>query len=527
MADLLETTQEIHVDFYFSEYHHIWQKQYDAWTRNTVIYPKYKTDDYVLSADEVFLVLKYKRPDGTVLSYGDIDNTDEHIWIREDGNIEIAFDSNMLYCYGKGELSVQIFSKADEQKMSSSNINVLIMPAAFQMEDIEDSDEIDILTKIIEFYKKAYYAYASNSSELSELIEEVEKLRNNATYPVDKVLMENSDYPIANSAVAKEINNIRILIGQMNKIPIVTAEHHWQEEGTDIHEINGLSEYAGLVTVQFYATADYHKGDRFYVDGEFYTPLMSDGTAPEDGLFKAGVCISAIVNQDNRSINFKGGSRGTIISGGQTDFTVVTATRDKVMSGYKFYNSEGELDTGNAFAVNTTAEDEHIMFGKSAYAQDGTYLIGTAFKETTTASPNTIAEGYTAYDNLGNLITGVNAGMYRIATGTFETPTGINITIPVITGFTPRYIFAVSYNNYYSMGVYGLTIGGTGSNNMWIGGIVSNYQTPIGCKDVFRPTTRGFEVSFKETNMTQGSTTINKNWFTFFGGKTCNFVAFG
>ena len=130
------------------------------------------------------------------------------------------------------------------------------------------------------------------------------------------------------------------------------------------------------MTVQFYATADYKKGDRFYIDGEYYTPLMSDGTAPEDGLFKAGACISAVVNQNNRSINFKGGSKGTILNLGQTDFTVVTATRDKVLSGFKFYNSEGELDTGNAFSVNTTATDADLMFGKSAYTQDGTYLIG-------------------------------------------------------------------------------------------------------------------------------------------------------
>lgn len=433
----------------------------------------------------------------------------------------------MLNFYGVGELSVQIFTKEDETKMSSSNIKVIILSAAFQMEDIEDSKEIDVLTKIIEFYKKAYYAYSSNQQELGSLITEVEKLRNNTTYPVDSTLMPDSNYPISNKAVAKAISDLHLLIGQMNKIPIVTAEHHWQEENTDIHELNGLSDYRDLVTVQFYATADYHKNDRFYIDGEFYTPLMSDGTAPEDGLFKAGACVSAVVNQNNRSINFKGGSKGTIINVGQTDFTVVTATRDKVMSGYKFYNNLGELDTGNAFAVNTTATNSDIMFGKSAYAQDGTYLIGSAFSQETTASPNTIAAGYTAYDNLGNLIVGANTGMYRMATGTFETPTSINVTIPVITGFAPRYIFAVSYNNYYSMGVYGMTISGINSNNIWIGGIVSNYQTPISCKDVFRPTTRGFEVSFKETNMAQGQTTINKNWFTFFGGKTCNFVAFG
>lgn len=394
------------------------------------------------------------------------------------------------------------------------------------MEDIADCEEIDALTKIIEFYKKAYYAYSSNQQELNSLIEEVEKLRNNTTYPVDQTLINDSKYPISNAAVSAAINDIHLLIGNMNKIPIVTSEH-WQEEGTDIHELNGLSDYQNLVTVQFYATADYKKGDRFYIDGEYYTPLMSDGTAPEDGLFKAGACISAVVNQNNRSINFKGGSKGTILNLGQTDFTVVTATRDKVLSGFKFYNSEGELDTGNAFSVNTTATDADLMFGKSAYTQDGTYLIGSAFQQETTASPNTISEGYTAYDNKGNLIVGTNAGMLRMATGTFETPTGIDITIPVITGFTPRYIFAVSYNNYYSVGVYGMTIGGINSSNMWIGGMVSNYQTPISCRDVFRPTTRGFEVTFKETNMTAGATTINKNWFTFFGGKTCTYVAFG
>ena len=501
MTDLLETTQELHVDFYFKEYHYILQKQYDAYTRNTIIYPKYKTDDYVLNPDEVFLILKYQRPDGTPLAYGDIDNTDEHIRIREDGNIEIAFDSNMLNFYGTGEASVQIFSKSDEKKMSSSNIKVIIMPAAFQMEDIEDSDEIDVLTKVIEFYKKAYYAYASNQQEMNALIEEIEKLRNNTTYPVDKTLISDSPYPVANSTITSEVNKIHLMIGNMNKIPIVTAEHHWQEENTDIHELNGLSDYRNLVMVQFFATADYKKGDRFYIDGEFYTPLMSDGTTPDTGLFVAGTCTSAVVNQNNRTINFKGGSKGTIVNYNQTDFTVVTSTRNTVLSGYKFFNSAGELDTGNAFSVNTTATENDLMFGKSAYMQNGTYLIGKALSQATTATPSTIAKGYTAYNNLGELIEGTNTGMYRIATGTFETPTAIDVSIPVITGFTPKYIMAVSYNNYYSMGVFGLSIDGAKTNNVWIGGMVSNYQTPISCKDVFRPTTKGFEVIFKETNL--------------------------
>lgn len=108
MNDLLNTTQELHVDFYFKEYKYILQKQYDAYTRNVVIYPKYKTDDYVLNPSEVFLILKYSRPDGRPLAYGDIENNDEHVFIREDGNIEVVFDSNMLNYYGTGELQVQI-----------------------------------------------------------------------------------------------------------------------------------------------------------------------------------------------------------------------------------------------------------------------------------------------------------------------------------------------------------------------------------------------------------------------------------
>ena len=81
------------------------------------------------------------------------------------------------------------------------------------MEDIADCEEIDALTKIIEFYKKAYYAYSSNQQELNSLIEEVEKLRNNTTYPVDQTLINDSKYPISNAAVSAAINDIHLLIG--------------------------------------------------------------------------------------------------------------------------------------------------------------------------------------------------------------------------------------------------------------------------------------------------------------------------
>ena len=219
----------------------------------------------------------------------------------------------MLNFYGTGEASVQIFSKSDEKKMSSSNIKVIIMPAAFQMEDIEDSDEIDVLTKVIEFYKKAYYAYASNQQEMNALIEEIQTFRNNTSYPTDDAFIPDSPYPVTNKRLTAKFNELELRIGRMNKIPIVTVLH--RREGTDLHKLTGITDYDGIVTIQFLATATYKAKDRWMIDGTTYEPLMADGSKPEDGMFISGATVSAIVNKDNQTINFKTGGK-TVLTGG-------------------------------------------------------------------------------------------------------------------------------------------------------------------------------------------------------------------
>lgn len=432
----------------------------------------------------------------------------------------------MLNFYGNGELSVQIFTKSNEQKMSSSNIKVIIMPAAFQSEEIEDSDEIEILTKIIEFYKSAYYAYSANQSEMNALIDEVQSFRNNLTFPIDDALDPKSEYPVSNKRLTAKFNDIEKKIQTVSSTPIVTVKH--TIEGTDIHCLNSVEKYTGLVTVQFYATAPYKAKDRWRIDGQMYDALMIDGSKPETGMFVSGACVSAIVNKDNQTINFKsGGAKITASYGSQTNFNVVTATKDKVLSGYQFYDNEGNLISGTAFPLNTNFISGDLLAGKTAYTQSGDYILGTLMSEKATAIPSSIAKGAFAYNEKGEKIEGINGGTYQIASGSFATPISAIDEISVHIGFIPKYIMAVSYSNYFGAGYYGIPVSGIDSKNAWVGGNVNNYQTPLAVKEVFTPTVDGFTVSFKEINMIASETAINKNWYTYYGGKIASFVAFG
>jgi hypothetical protein len=300
-----------------------------------------------------------------------------------------------------------------------------------------------------------------------------------------------------------------------------------RRDGTDLHKLTGLQDYSGIVTVQFLATATYKAKDRWMIDGTSYDALMTDGSVPEDGMFVSGVTVSAIVNKDNQTINFKSGSK-TIVSGGiSTNFAAVTAERTDVKSGQYFYNSNGELEQGTAFALKTNGTEGDILSGKTAYDQDGNFLIGTLMATKATVIPSVLSTGYTAYNEKGELITGINDGSYRIGVGTFTTPASASETVAVHCGFIPKYIFAVTYTNYYSFGSYGIPIENRTSKNLWMGGMIQNYQTPAACTEVFNLLVDGFEVSFKEKNLEQGTSTINANWYTFYGGKYCHYVAFG
>lgn len=85
-----------------------------------------------------------------------------------------------------------------------------------------------------------------------------------------------------------------------------------------VHALTGLGSRAGLVPCQFVAAADYKSGDSFTVDGVSYTAQLQSGSALPDGFFTAGAAVSALLQTEEQTVNFKAAGSGSPFPAGTT-----------------------------------------------------------------------------------------------------------------------------------------------------------------------------------------------------------------
>lgn len=149
------------------------------------------------------------------------------------------------------------------------------------------------------------------------------------------------------------------------------------------------------------------------------------------------------------------------VKGGGTTLEEVSATIDKVLSGYTYNDSEGEVQTGtmpNNGAINETINVDGRFEGNAGYYSSikitGPTLSGNA------EVSNVLADK-TFYSNSGTIQTGTmaNRGVVNETIGIDESYSGlegyyssINITGPTLTGTATPEVVRVGYTFYSNNG---------------------------------------------------------------------------
>lgn len=153
-----------------------------------------------------------------------------------------------------------------------------------------------------------------------------------------------------------QINEVK---GDVDALETVHTLAH-SKSGT-VHSLSGLNTDDTLVSIQFKATAAYTAGDTFRVDGTAYAPKMPNGKAPDGGFFVAGALVSAILDTEAGTVNFKGGGGLS-----DSDLALANATAAKVFSGFKFYAGDKTLKTGTAVPYHYQTSTQTATKKKSA-----------------------------------------------------------------------------------------------------------------------------------------------------------------
>lgn len=91
---------------------------------------------------------------------------------------------------------------------------------------------------------------------------------------------------------------------------LITLEH--VKDGT-IHKLSGFGDSEGIIPCMFKATDDFRAGDTIQIDDVEYTIQMSDGGKAGGNLFVTGSTSYAVVDADEKKINFKAGNGGSIL----------------------------------------------------------------------------------------------------------------------------------------------------------------------------------------------------------------------
>ena len=126
-----------------------------------------------------------------------------------------------------------------------------------------------------------------------------------------KVLNSSGAYdtinPASNASLIKTTDgsNVQAKLDEDNKI---STYIHTYDPATKIHNLQGTGS-----NIKFLATADYHEGDTWTVNGQTVTASTQDNQELSDGYFKNGAWVSSIIFKDGK-LNFKlgGGGYGTL-----------------------------------------------------------------------------------------------------------------------------------------------------------------------------------------------------------------------
>lgn len=202
-----------------------------------------------------------------------------------------------------------------------------------------------------------------------------------------------------------QINEVK---GDVDALETVHTLTH-AKSGT-VHALNGLSSDDALVSVQFKTTAAYTAGDTFSVNGAAYAPKMPNGKAPDGGFFASGALMSAILDTEAKTVNFKGGGGLS-----DSDLALANATAAKVFSGFKFYAGDKTLKTGTAVPYYMQTQTTNATSTKkdttaTLTATGSTIDLAVAY--TTEYSGSTDINGGVALIVNNTLITDNDFGLY-------------------------------------------------------------------------------------------------------------------
>lgn len=235
-------------------------------------------------------------------------------------------------------------------------------------------------------------ASATNATLISgkdlEYLLNYENFTNTPT--IDTTISSFSNNAIANSAVAKlqqscAENSEKIKELENNSENIFPLNYSYLNSTHVLTKSKAVT-FSQYQSVCFMPTVTYIAGNSLTIDGTSYTLKMQDGSALKSGLWAANTLVTATLDINNHTINFK--------SGGGISLSQLSnqASAAQILQGKAAYDHEGRVVTGTMLNESTTAVAEDILTGKTVYDNNGTLITGTMADKTSpmnfTATPS-------------------------------------------------------------------------------------------------------------------------------------------